>query len=56
MLEYIKEFWWVLVFLAVALALLVFLFVAELDPTGFNATEWMVNPANPASPLHQIMP
>lgn len=56
MLEYIKEFWWALVLLALTLALLVFVLVAELDPTGFNMTEWTINPANPASPLFQIMP
>ena len=56
MLEYIKEFWWALVFLAITLALFVFMFVAELDSTGFDITEWVVNPANPASPLFHIMP
>ena len=56
MLEYIKEFWWALIFLAIALALLVFVLVTGLNPTGFNTAEWIINPANPASPLSQIMP
>jgi hypothetical protein len=54
---YLEEFWWLLMFVAIAIIVITVAIVI-----GFNSgseldiVEWTVNPANPSSPINQILP
>lgn len=56
MVEYLKEFWWALLLLVACIALLVFVVIMGSNGGSLDVVDWTVNPANPASPLHQILP
>lgn len=53
---YLEEFWWVLVLIAIAIIAIVVVLVVGLNGNELDIVEWTVNPANPSSPVHQILP
>jgi hypothetical protein len=53
---YLEEFWWLLVLIAIVIVMIAVALVVGPNGNEFDIVSWTINPANPSSPVHQIMP
>jgi hypothetical protein len=55
--NFLEEFWWLLVFVAIAVIVTIAVIIIGLNSgSELDIVTWTINPANPSSPVHQIMP
>lgn len=55
MKRWFKDYWMVVVFAAIGVALITVAIIAAANG-GSSIDNWSLNPANPASPVRQMMP
>lgn len=56
MREFLEEYWWILLFVVIAVIAITLAVIFGVNDGSFDVIGWTANPANPASPLHQILP
>lgn len=54
--NFLEEFWWLVAFIIIAVIVITVAIIMGVNGNGLNIVEWTINPANPSSPVHQIMP
>ena len=54
--NFLEEFWWLLVFIVIAVIVITVAIIVGINGNRLDIVEWTINPANPSSPVHQIMP